>query len=236
MTKEMEERLAKANDLREQEKYGESAREYTECLLECVKANDLEGLIHSLGGLSLIYKHQIRKSKLPVYKNLTIAFAQEGYKVAEENKENLDGKILAVAYRCWGDALIMSGRLEEALPVFEEAFKVTTADICEKGYLKSHIAEIKYLLGEKEAGIQMAKEALVDIRTGNMNEYTPRVWETGCLIKLAIAYALEGKKEVAMEYIVEAEQIAKENNLSIRLKESEEIREKIEQGRTDFSL
>lgn len=236
MNKEMEEKLSGANTLREQEKYGESSKIYTECLLELTEQNDVEGLIHALGGQSLIYKHQIRKTKLPVYKNLTLAFAEEGYKVAEQNKNTLGGYVLSVAYRCWGDALTINGRLKEALPIFEKALEVTTADVYEKGNLKSHIAKIKYLLGEKEAGIQMAKEALVDIRTGDMSAYAPRVWETGCLIKLAIVHALEGKKDMALEYINEAKQIAKDHNLSIRLKESEEILEKIKLDQTDFSL
>lgn len=235
MTKQMEERLAKANDLREQEKYGESAKGYMECLLDCVKENDADGMIHAFGGMSLVMKHQISKGG-DKFKRLTLAYAYESYKVAEENKEKVTPYNLSIAYRCYGDGLLMSGKVQESVEYFEKALEVTTADRCEKGNLKAHIAQIKYMSGEKELGIQMAKEALEDIRTGDMSAYAPRVWETGCLIKLAIASALEGKKEEALETINESIKIAEEHNLSIRLREAKEIKEKIEQGRTDFSL
>lgn len=236
MTKEMEERLSKANTLREEEKYGESAKEYTECLLELTELNDAEGLIHALGGMSLVYKLQLRKVSSPVYKNLSLAFAQEGYRIAEINKERLGGRVLSIAYRCLGDALLMNSKTVESLPLFELALSITTADKCEKGNLKAHIGEIKYILGEKEKGIEMIREALGDIRTGDMNTYAPRVWETGSLNKLAITSALEGKKEEALVTIKESLEIARAHNLTIRLREAEEILEKINKGETNFSV
>ena len=206
-----------------------------ECLLACVNENDADGMIHAFGGMSLVMKHQISKGG-EKFKRLTLAYAYESYKVAEENKERVTLYNLSIAYRCYGDGLLMSGKVQESVEYFEKALEVTTADRCEKGNLKSHIAQIKYMLGEKEVGIQMTKEALEDIRTGDMNAYAPRVWETGCLIKLAIASALEGKKDEALETINESIKIAEEHNLSIRLREAKEIKEKIEQGRVDFSL
>lgn len=232
----MEERLNKANDLREEEKYGESAKEYTECLLELTKINDAEGLIHALGGMSLVYKHQISKTSLSVYKNLNLAFALEGYKIAEENKETLGGYILSIAYRCYGDALLMNGKTGVSLEYFEKAFEVSTADRCERGNLKAHIGGIKYKMGEKEKGLEMVKEALVDIRTGDMNAYAPRVWETGCLNKLAIAEILANNKEEALSYVNESIKIAKEHNLAIRLREAEEILAKINSGEMNFAV
>ncbi len=234
MTKEMEERLNRANTLREEEKYGESSKLYTECLLELTGLNDAEGLIHALGGQSLIYKHHIGKTPTSIYENLCLAFAYEGFRVAEDNKNKLSGYVLAIAYRCLGDALLMKDRPNEALIYFEQAMQVSTADKCEKGNLKAHIGGIKYKLGEKEKGIEIIKEALADIRTGDMNSYAPRVWETGCLNKLAIADVLAGNKESALKCVNEAIQIEKEHNLTIRLKESEKILEKINKGETNF--
>lgn len=236
MTKEMEERLARANTLREEEKYGDASKLYTECLLELVEINDTEGLIHVLGGQSLIYKIQARKATSFVYRNLTIAFAQEVNRIAEENKDKLDGRTLSIAYRSWGDALLTDGKAGDALLYFKKALEITTADRCEKGNIKAHIGGIKYLTGEREEGKRIVLEALADIRTGDMNTYAPRVWETGCLNKLAVASALEGKKEDALITINESIKIAEEHNLPIRLREAVEIKEKIEQGRTDFGV
>lgn len=235
MTKEMEERLSRANTLREEEKYGESAGEYTNCLLECLKEKDYEGLVHAFGGMSLVFKHQIGKGGEP-FKRLTLAYAYESYKVAEDNKDKISPYILAIGYRCYGDGLLMSGKVEESVVYFEKAFEVSTADRCEKGNLKAHIGGIKYKLGQKEQGIKEIKEALEDIRTGDMNTYAPRVWETGCLNKLAIASALDNNKDEALGYIKESIQISKDHNLSIRLREAEEILEKINSGRTDFGV
>ena len=69
-----------------------------------------------------------------------------------------------------------------------------------------------------------------------MSQYAPRVWETGCLNKLAIASVFDGKKEEALALINESIEIAKTHNLSIRLREAEEILEKINTGRTDFGV
>lgn len=235
MTKEMEERLSKANTLREEEKYGESAKEYTECLLECVKVNDFEGMVHAFGGMSLVFKHQIGKGGKP-FKRLTLAYAYESYRVAEDNKDKISSYVLSIGYRCYGDGLLMSGKVEESLVYFEKSFEVSTTDKCEKGNLKAHIGGIKYKLGQKEQGIKEIKEALEDIRTGDMNTYAPRVWETGCLNKLAIANALDENKESALAYVNEAIGIGKDHKLAIRLRESEEILEKINSGRTDFGV
>lgn len=236
MNKEMEARLVKANDLREQEKYGESAKEYTECLLELVSENDSEGLVHFLGGYSLIYKIQARKDSSVIWQNLTLAYAGECYRIAKENKNKLDGRTLSIAYRAWADALLMSGRTEESLPVFEESYRVSTADLCEKGSVKAHIGGVKYLLGQKEEGKRIVFEALADIRTGDMSQYAPRVWETGCLNGLAKFYALEGNKDEALRLINESIDIARSYNLPIRLREAEEIKKKIETDQNDFGV
>jgi len=236
MTKEMEERLSNANTLREQEKYGEASKIYTECVLELTELNDAEGLIHALGGQSLIYKIQSRKVSSLVYRNLTIAFAKEVNRIAEENKDRLDGRTLSIAYRNWGDAILMDERPKEALPIFEKSYLVSTASVCEKGSVKAHIGGIKYLIGEKEEGKRIIIEALADIRTGEMDTYAPRVWETGCLNGLAKIYALEGDKETALKTINEAIQIDKDHSLRIRLRESQEILDKINKGESNFSL
>lgn len=235
MNKTMEDRLNKANNLREEEKYGESAKEYTEALIDCVKTADFEGMVHALGGMSLVMKHQISTGG-ELFKRLTLAYAYESYKVAEENKEKISPYIVSIGYRCYGDGLLMNGQVQESLGYFEDSLRISPADRCEKGNLKAHIAQIKYMLGEKEIGIMMAKEALEDIRTGDMNAYAPRVWETGCLIKLAIASALEGDREEALVTIKESVEIARTHNLTIRLREAEEILKKIEEGRTDFGV
>lgn len=236
MTKEMEERLNKANTLREEEKYGESSKIYTECLLELTELNDAEGLIHALSGQSLIYKHHVGKTEKSIYENLTLAFAYESFRVAEDNKDSLDGRVISIACKGLGDALIVKERYDEALVYFERAVEVTTADRCEKGTLKAHVGGVKYKLGKKEEGVKEILEALGDIRTGDMNTYAPRVWETGCLNKLAIASALDGKNDEALKYVTEAIQIEREHNLSIRLKESERILENINTGKTDFGV
>ncbi len=235
MNKVMEERLNKANTLREEEKYGDSAKEYTEALIDCVKTSDFEGMVHALGGMSLVMKHQIASGG-ELFRRLTLAYAYESYKVVEENGNRISPYIQSIGYRCYGDGLLMSGKVEESLTYFEKSLEISPADRCEKGNLKAHIGGIKYKLGQKDQGIAEIREALEDIRTGDMTQYAPRVWETGCLNKLAIASALEGKKQEALVTIKESVEIARTHNLTIRLREAEEILKKIEEGRTDFGV
>lgn len=232
----MEDRLGKANTLREEEKYGESAKEYMECLLDCVKDGDDNGLVHAFGGMSLVMKHQIGKGNNDAFKRLALAYAYEAGKVVDDNKDKVSLYNQSIGYRCYGDGLLMSGKMEEALVYFEKAFEVSPADRCEKGNLKAHIGGIMYKMDKKDEGIKVVLEALEDIRTGDMTQYAPRVWETGCLNKLAIANALDDKKDEALKYIKESVEIAKTHNLTIRLREAEEILKKIEEGRTDFEV
>ena len=107
MTKEMEDRLNWANTLREQEKYGDSAKAYTECLIDCLKEDDVEGLVHAYGGMSLVMKHQISKGG-DALKRLTLAYAYESYKVVEENGSRVSPYIQSIGYRCYGDGLPIS--------------------------------------------------------------------------------------------------------------------------------
>lgn len=225
--------LNEANALREEEKYGESAKKYMDGLLRSVSEKDFVSMVHALGGMSLVYKHQVPKTDLNVYKALVLVFGEQAYKAAEMGK--VDPYTASIAYRVYGDALLTNGRAEEALSYFEKSFNVSTADRCEKGNLKAHIGGIKYKLGRKEEGLAEVKEALEDIRSGD-ESYTKRVWETGCLNKLAIAEILAGNKEGALAYINESIGIATEHNLTIRLREAKEILEKIEQGKTDFGV
>jgi len=236
MNSAMEEKLAVANDLREKEQYGEAAKIYTECLMELVKINDPEGLIHCLGGQSLIYKILSRQSRDRTYKNLTLSFAAEAYRIGIENSHTIDGRVLSIAYSSYGDALLMDGRFPEAFPLFQKSLEVSTAGVPEKGRLKAHIGGIKYVLGRKEEGIKEIEEALSDIRTGDMETYAIRVWETGALNGLAKIYALEGQKEKAAQIITESLQIALDHKLTIREREAQEIQAKISSGSKDFSL
>jgi len=235
MDTQIEHKLSKANDLRESENYGESAKLYTECLIELLKKSDPEGLIHCLSGQSLIYKIQARQNSLPVYRHLTIAFAKESFAIAEKN-QNLDGRVLSTAYSSYADALLMDENFAESLPIFEKSLSVSTAAVPEKGRLKAHIGSVKYVLGNKEEGIGLVKEALTDIRTGDLSTYPIRVWETGALNVLAKIMAKEGNLDEAKKLASESLQIATEHNLSIRKREVEEIIAKLSSGKTDFSI
>ncbi len=232
----MEQRLAAANDLREAERYGDSVKAYTECLIDLVDTNDSAGLIHCLGGQSLVYKNLLTKNNSPVYHYFVMSLAKEALEVAEAHKADLDGRTISIAYSLYGDALLDSGELQEALSYFERSLAVSTAGIPEKGRLRAHIGGLKYLLGEKELGISTIESALADIRTGDMDTHAIRVWETGALNGLAKIYALEGDKDKAMKLTDEALKIAIYHNLSIRKRETEKIISKLQSGDTNFSL
>ncbi len=232
----MEQMLAKANDLRESESYGDSSKLYTECLLELLKINDLVGLIHCLSGQSQIYKLQIRDNNNEIYHHLAQAFAKESFEIAEKNSNSLDGRTLSIAYSTYADILLTDRKFSQSLPLFEKALELSTAGIAEKGRLKAHIGELKYLLGEKETGINLINEALSDIRSGDLSTYAVRVWETGALNGLAKIMAMEDKIDEAKKLAGESLTIATRNNLSIRKREVDEIISKISSGQKDFSL
>ena len=232
----MEKRLLDANDLREAEKYGDSAKAYTECLIDLVDTNDYQGLIHCLGGQSLIYKNLLSTNDSPIYHYLTVSYAKEALQVGESHKETLDGRTLAIAYSSYGNALIVNGEYSEALSYFEKSLAVTTADVPEKGRLKAHIGGLLYKLGEKDKGKALIEQALAEIRSGDLNAYAIRVWETGALNCLAKIYLQEENKEKALSIAKESFAIAESHNLSIRKREVENIISQISSDKKNLSL
>lgn len=236
MNQVIENKLVEANNLREKESFADSAKIYTECLIELTKAQDVAGLIHCLGGQSHIYKILAKQTKNEIYQNLGIAFAKEAYQLGRNNQVTLDGRTLSIAYSTYADTLLAKNQLAEALPIFEKALEVSTADVPEKGRLKAHIGGIKYLQGQKESGLALIKSALIDIRTGDMNQSYIRTWETGVLNSLSKIFAQEGDVAQATYLINESLDISQKHQLSIREKEAKEIKELISSGKTDFSL
>ncbi len=236
MNKVLEERLIFANKLRDDGEFGESIKEYFSCLLDIVKDNDNVGLIHALGGISTNFKVLIRSGSSGIYKNLALAYAREVYHIAIENQEKIDRKTLSVAYKVWADALLMTGKLKESLPVFEKSYEVSDEDISKKANVKAHIGGVTYLMGQKEEGIKIIKEALDDIRTGDMSTHASRISETGCLNGLAKIYTIKSDRELALKTVNQSIQIATDYKLQVRLDEAMEILEKIKAGSADFDL
>jgi len=236
MDKIMEEKLAKANDLREKEQFGESIKLYTDCLTDLISLRDWEGMVHSFGGTSYIYKILAGQKNNKHCKSLCAAFALEAYTVGQEHQNEISKQALSISHSVYGDSLILLGKNAEALEIFQKAYDVSPAELPEKGRLKAHIGGIHYQLGDKTNGIKLIEEALADIRTGDLSAYHIRVWETGCLNKLAIAASWDGNQEKALQIANESLQISLEHKLSIRQKEVEEIISKINKGETDFSL
>ncbi len=231
-----EEQLTAAYKLMDDGNTGESIKLYFGCLLTNTKDSDPVALVHALAGISTNFKILIRTSTTNIYKNLTVAYALESYKVAEENKDKIDNETLSVAYKAWADALMMSGRTKEALPVFEQAYEVSVKGSPAKLSSKAHIGGVKYLLGQKEEGKKVVEEVLKDIRTIDVDNHSIRILETGCLNGLAKMYALDGNKELALKTIEESIVVASKYQLPVRLREAEEIKDKIISGVVEFDL
>lgn len=236
MNRVMEEQLTAAYKLTDDGNTGESIKLYFGCLLTTTKDSDPVALVHALAGISTNFKILIRTSDSNIYKNLTVAYALESYKVAEENKDGIDNETLSVAYKSWADSLMMSGKTKEALSVFEQAYGVAVEGSSAAASIKAHIGGIKYLLGLKEEGVKIIGEVLKNLREGDMNSHSVRILETGCLNALAKIYAIEGDRELALKKIDESIVVANECHLPVRLREAEEIKKRIESGVVDFDL
>lgn len=232
----MEQRLIAANDLREAERFGDSAKAYTECYIDLLDTNDFTGLIHCLDGQSLIYKNLLVRNNSPINHYLVVAFAKEALDLADANQDKIDGRTLSIAYSSYGDAILANGEIQEALPYFEKALAVTTAEVPEKGRLKAHIGGIQYMLGDRSGGISTIENALSEIRSGDMDNATIRTWETGAMNGLAQIYAKEGNQQKALELANDALKISIYHNLPIRKRQLEQTVQQINSGQTDFSL
>lgn len=232
----MEQRLLAANELRESERFGDSAKAYTECYIDLIDTNDFAGLIHCLDGQSLIYKNLLVKNNSPINHYFVVSYAKEALDLAESNQDKIDGRTLSIAYSSYGDAILSNGEMQEALPYFEKALAITTADVPEKGRLRAHIGGIQYMLGDRTTGIATIESALSDIRTGDMDNSTIRTWETGAMNGLAMIYAKEGNQQKALELANEALKISIYHNLPIRKRQLEQTIQRINSGQTDFSI
>lgn len=236
MDPQIEKILIQANDLREQEKYSESAQFYFQALTQIIDKQDYTALVHDLAGQSLIYKHLAKKTGSDVYKSLALDYGKECLMVLEQEQEQVQPQAQSIALSTYADALLLNGKTRESLPYFEKSLAVSPARDPEKGRLKCHIGNVKYLLGDKPAGIEMINQGLTMIRTGDMNAYNIRVWETGALNELAKIYAKENDFEKAKSYIDESLKITADHNLKIRQEEAEKIAGKIAQKSTDFPV
>ncbi len=236
MNRVMEEQLTAAYKLMDDGKTGESIKLYFDCLLTITKDGDSVALVHALAGISTNFKILIRTNDSEIYKNLTVAYALESYKVVEENKDEIDNETMSVAYKAWADALMMDGRTKEELPVFERAYEISVKGSPTMASIKAHIGGVKYLLGQKEEGVKTIEEVLKDIRTADVENHSLRILETGCLNALAKIHAIEGNRELALRRIGDSIVVANECQLPVRLREAEEIKERIESGAVDFDL
>ncbi len=227
MTPELEKRLSEAGNQRESEHFSEAIKQYTDILFDALSQGDYSAQIHCLCGQSLTYKILARHTSHALYQKLTVEFSHQAIYILEDHQEHIDPRTHSIALSTHADALLISSQAAEALPFFEKSLLVTNADVPEKGRLKAHIGKVKYLTGLHQEGKDMIISGLEDIRTGDMNQYHIRVWETGALNDLTRIALKEGDFTKASTLNSQSVKIATDHNLSIRLKESEALQKSI---------
>lgn len=233
---DLHDKLVNANDLREKGQFQDSIKEFTDCLIGYVDSSDFNNQIHTLCGHSLVYKILARKTNNKVYKLLTLSYCKAALSILEEYQTQIDIHTQSIALSSYADALFTNGQYAEAETYYERAIGISPASLPEIGRLKAHLGTTKYLLGERQLGISKIEQALSDIRTGDMNSYNVRVWETGCLNTMALIAAKENDKDKAINLVDESLSIANQFSLVIRKSEAENIKNKITSGDLNFSL
>lgn len=227
MTPELEKRLVEAGNQRESENFSEAIKQYTDILMDSLSLGDYVAQIHSLCGQSLTYKILARHTSHSLYKKLCVEFSHQAVYILEDHQEQIDPRTHSIALSTYADALLINDQPSDALPFFEKSLLITNADMPEKGRLKAHIGKVKYLIGAHQEGKDAINSGLADIRTGDMNQYHIRVWETGAMNDLTRIAVKEGNFSEAEKLNNQSLQIATEHNLSIRLKEAELLKTSI---------
>lgn len=209
---------------KESEKFTEAIALSTDLYRQAIKVKDYYFAVQALHHQGTTWKILARQTKEPSYARLSWLFFKEAEKLADEGNLPIEEK--AVAKFLLGQSEILLENYQEAVRLFENAVEIiqkSDRSQSQKGDFKKHLGEAVCLTGETGKGLELIKEALVEIRTfDGPDNFTNHVWETGALLALA-KFTKGSDLPQAQAYAQEALEISTKENLPIRQKEAQSM-------------
>ncbi|MFA5025629.1 MAG: tetratricopeptide repeat protein [Candidatus Shapirobacteria bacterium] len=175
----------KAERLREQDRLLEALKLYEEIVVGYQKNKNYSGLVESLGGRCLTYKHLFLLSGDFCFKNLAYYSALSSLDIAKYYK--ITDKI----YRCYfrlGEMEILFENYKKAIEYYKKSLSLYPQEEAEKGDFQYHLGEAQCLRGDTKNGLENLSSGLTKIRQyrDSTDSFLVNVWESGCLMKLYI--------------------------------------------------
>lgn len=172
-----------AEDLREQDKLLEALKLYEEVIYKYQQENNYSGIVETLGGRCLTYKHLFLLKNDFVFLNLAYYSAKSSLKIAKHYK------IIDKIYRCYfrlGEMEMLKKNYLKAQNYYQKALSKYPKEESEKGDFQYHLGEAQYLNGDMETGLKNILSGLDLIRNYSFQSdpFLIHVWESGCLMKL----------------------------------------------------
>jgi tetratricopeptide (TPR) repeat protein len=174
-----------AEDLREQDKLLEALKLYEEVIVNYQKEKNYGGIVEALGGRCLTYKHLFLISNDFIFYNLAQHSAISSLEIA--GNYQLNHKI----YRCYfrlGEMETLAKDYSQAIKFYQQSLSLYPQDDSEKGDFQYHLGEAQYLNGDIKNGLENLLKGLEKIRQyrHSTDSFLINVWESGCLMKLAM--------------------------------------------------
>lgn len=175
----------KAEKLRENDKLLEALKLYEEVIFEYQKNKNYSGLVESLGGRCLTYKHLFLLTKDYSFLNLAHASALSSLEIAK------NFKVVVKYHRCYfrlGEMEMLKEAYKKAEFFYKKALEIYPKEEAEKGDFQYHLGEAQYLAGKKNLGLKNLLSGLKLIKKyeASTDSFVYHVWLSGCLMKLFV--------------------------------------------------
>lgn len=217
---------ARAENLREQEKFTEALSAYNTVKDFYQKTGNFSGLVEAMGGECLTYKHLYLVSGDKKYLITAKNLASSGLDIA--NLHKLDKLIYRINF--WlGEMETISENYVVAIEYYEKALRLYPLDSAEKGDFQYHLGVAQYKNGQRELGMKNILEGikLIEKNEAKTDLFLIHVWLTGAY-KVLVSILWNDNRGEAQKYLDLAEEIIRsDDRLIIRKRQLQELRERL---------
>lgn len=197
--------LLLGEQLREEDRHDEAVCHLTLALAKFQKEKSYAGIIDSLKGRVLTWKHYFLLTNDYSYAILAKKDSEAMLAIAQEKK--LKDK-LSTSYFRLGEIDMLYEDYASAINNYQNALKHFSGIQAEKGDFRYHLGEAVYKNGDKDNGHKIMLQGLQEIQknTQGVDPFLIHVWESGCYMRLAYLLRTD-KPELASDYLVKAGEI-----------------------------
>lgn len=195
----------KADVLREEGKSLQAIDLYNQSIVLYQEANDYSGIVETLTGRLLSWKHLFYKTGAKIYAQIVKKEAELMSEVATEH-QLIDR--LYLIYFLNGTSAILLEDYPSAEKEFSKAVEIYPTENAEKGDWMAHLGDAMYRNGKKEEGKNMLLHGvqIIKERSSQIDPFLFNVWVSGAYLRLAKLLKNDNPTESQM-YLNQAKEI-----------------------------